>query len=106
MTELLGAHPDLIRRGIFRGVDLTVLRDRFWRLESMRAVDLRSPPQIRWRAWKSNWVGGMAGTLRNRNHDAHRPGREHRGCRRGAAPRDGPLFVPLEGASRRVFAGG
>ena len=65
MTELLGAHPDLIRRGIFRGVDLNVLRDRFWRIESMHAVDLRSPPQIRWRAWSSNWVGGMASTLRN-----------------------------------------
>ena len=65
MTELLGAHPDLIRRGIFRGVDLNVLRDRFWRLESMRADDLRLPPQVRWRAWNSNRVGGMAGTLRN-----------------------------------------
>ncbi len=65
MTELLGAHPDLIRRGIFRGVDLTVLRDRFWRLDAMRADDLRSPPKVRWRAWSSNWVGGMAGTLRN-----------------------------------------
>ena len=63
--ELLGAHPNLIRRGIFRGVNLTVLRARFWRLDSMRADDLRSPPTVRWRAWNSNWVGGMADTLRN-----------------------------------------
>jgi len=55
-TALIGAYPSLIRQGIFRGVDLNVLRDRFWRLESMRADDLRSPPQVRWRAWSSSWV--------------------------------------------------
>jgi hypothetical protein len=60
--SLLGAYPDLIRRGIFRGVDLTVLRDRFWRLEAMRADNLRSPPQIRWRAYNANWIRGMAHT--------------------------------------------
>jgi hypothetical protein len=59
-TALTGAYPSLIRQGIFRGVDLNVLRDRFWRLESMRADDLRSPPQVRWRAWSSKWVGGTA----------------------------------------------
>lgn len=63
MTELLGAHPDLIRQGVFRGVDLNVLRDRFWRLEAIRADDLRSPPQIRWRAWNSARVSGVAYTM-------------------------------------------
>ena len=37
-NELLGAHPDLIRRGIFRGVDLNVLRNRFWRLETVTVI--------------------------------------------------------------------
>jgi len=62
-TALTGAYPSLIRQGFFRGVDLNVLRDRFWRLESMRADDLRSPPQVRWQAFDTNSIGGMANTL-------------------------------------------
>jgi hypothetical protein len=63
LPTLTGAYPSLIRQGIFRGVDLNVLRDRFWKLESMRADDLRSPPQVWWRAFDSSSVGGTASTL-------------------------------------------
>jgi hypothetical protein len=101
-TVLTGAYPSLIRQGIFRGVDLNVLRDRFWRLESMRADDLRSPPQVRWRAWSSNWVGGMANTLGRRGS---RPSEARRvGAPPGGGPQEGER-VAREGPVLRAPGG-
>ena len=62
---LQGAHPDLVRRGIFKGVDFTVLALRFWKLEAMRG---EGPlPKIRWRApSRGSWVGGRAYVGRGR----------------------------------------
>jgi len=62
---LMGAHPDLVRRGIFKGVDLATLAARFWRLEAMRS---EGPlPKIRWRApSRGSWVGGTAYVGRGR----------------------------------------
>jgi hypothetical protein len=59
MTDLTGFHPELVRRGICRGVDLNELARRFWRLEAMRARDW-SLPEIRWRARSSGSTGGRA----------------------------------------------
>jgi hypothetical protein len=50
MTDLIGFHPPLVRKGIFKGVNLAALVERLWRLEAMR-VDARcSTPEIRWHA--------------------------------------------------------
>lgn len=64
---LQGAHPELIRKGIFKGVDLSVLAKRLWALQAMRA-DGRALPAIRYRASgrASDWVGGMAYTRSQR----------------------------------------
>lgn len=48
----------LLRRGIFRGVDLAALARRLWSLTSMRAE--KPLPEIRWRAWSSGWAAGRA----------------------------------------------
>jgi hypothetical protein len=58
---LLGAHPDLIRQGIFKGVDLKPLADRLWTLDAMRSEGSR--PAVRWRALsRGAWVSGRAMT--------------------------------------------
>ena len=63
--ELLGAHPDLIRQGIFKGVDLKTLADRLWKLDAMRSEGPR--PAIRWRALsRGKWVSGRAMTYGHR----------------------------------------
>jgi hypothetical protein len=47
-SALIGFYPDLVRRGIFRGLNLAAVADRLWRLEAMRAD---APlPAITWRA--------------------------------------------------------
>lgn len=46
MSDLLGFHFPLVRRGIFKGVDLNALAERLWRLEAMRADG--AVPALRW----------------------------------------------------------
>lgn len=62
---MLGAHPDLVRKGIFKGVDFNPLARRLWALESMRA---EGPlPKIRWRALShGGWSGGRSFVGRGR----------------------------------------
>lgn len=62
---LRGAHPELVRQGIFRGVDFKPLAARFWKLEAMRAEE--SLPKIRWRALSQGpYACGRAFTGRGR----------------------------------------
>ena len=64
-SALRGAHPDLVRKGIFKGVDFNMLARRFWRLGAMRATG--PMPKIRWRApSRGDWVGGRAYVGRGR----------------------------------------
>jgi len=66
----LGAFdPALVRRGVFRGVDLAALAVRFWGLEAMRSEG--RVPKIRWRAfsrgvsaWGTAWVHSQRITMR------------------------------------------
>lgn len=51
MTDLHGFYPTLVRQGIFRGINLAALAQRFWQLDAMRASG--SVPDIRWRAFGS-----------------------------------------------------
>jgi hypothetical protein len=62
---LRGAHPELVRTGVFRGVDFKPLTARFWKLEAMRA---EGPlPKIRWRALsRGPYACGRAFTGRGR----------------------------------------
>ena len=65
-TDLLGAHPALIRQGIFRGVNLVALAEHLWRLPSMHAP-VTTLPTIRWRSCsKGVWVGGRANPQKQR----------------------------------------
>lgn len=50
LDDLRGFYPKLARQGIFKGVDLKLLVERFWRLESMRVDGRCSAPEVRWRA--------------------------------------------------------
>jgi len=59
--DLHGAHPDLMRRGTFRGVDLAALAKRLWRLGAMHASG--PVPTIRWRAYTGRgYAWGVAYT--------------------------------------------
>lgn len=68
MSELHGAYPELMRRGIFKGLDLNVLAARFWRLDAMRAEG--KLPTIKFRAyqrggsWGTAWMGRNEITMR------------------------------------------
>lgn len=55
VTDLFGYHPELVRKGIFRGLDLGGFAALFWKLEAMRS---EGPlPKIRWRASERIWKG-------------------------------------------------
>ena len=58
MTDLIGYYPKLVRRGIYRGIDLVALANRFWKLEAMRAE--RALPEMKFRA-SSAGRGGISG---------------------------------------------
>ncbi len=61
MADLLGFHPPLVRRGIFKGVNLAALVERFWRLEAMRVHGSCSAPEVRWRAYsRASCAWGIA----------------------------------------------
>lgn len=62
MTDLLGFHPPLVRRGIFKGVDLNVVAARLWKLDAMRAEG--RIPDIRWRAYSHSKAWGVAFTTK------------------------------------------
>lgn len=49
--DLQGYHPELVRRGIYRGCNLAALVERYWRLEAMRVDAGCSAPLVRWRAY-------------------------------------------------------
>ena len=58
-TDLLGAHPALIRTGIFRGVSMAALAQRLWKLGAMRSEG--RCPAIRWRACNRRSLRGTSG---------------------------------------------
>lgn len=58
MTDLIGIYPDLIRRGIFRGVDLNTMAKRFQKLDATRWEG--GPPDIRFRAFTRGGAWGTA----------------------------------------------
>ena len=62
MSDLLGFYPELVRRGVFKGVDLTAVAKRLWKLEAMRSTGYL--PTIRWHAHASRQDGawGVAHT--------------------------------------------
>ena len=68
VADLLGFHPQLVRRGIFKGVDLAALVERFWRLESMRVVPGRAVPTIIWHAHERGGAWGRAHTAAHSIH--------------------------------------
>jgi hypothetical protein len=62
MEDLQGFHPSLVRQGIFKGVNLVALAERFWRLEAMRTDVREKLPAIRWRAYSRGKAWGIAYT--------------------------------------------
>ena len=61
--------PNLVRLGVFRGVNLKALVGRLWRLEAMRVDRGCSAPSVRWRAysrrsssWGTAWGHATSGT--------------------------------------------
>ena len=59
--DLLGFYPALVRRGVYKGVDLTAVAKRLWKLEAMRAEGRL--PEIRWHAHaRRTGAWGMAHT--------------------------------------------
>jgi hypothetical protein len=62
--DLRGFYAPLVRKGIFKGVDLNALAARFWRLEAMRAE--RPLPAITWRTRSAR--GGASGHAAFKGH--------------------------------------
>ena len=58
MTDLIGFHPPLVRKGIFKGVNLAALVARFWRHESVRSEG--RCPTVRWHAHERGGAWGVA----------------------------------------------
>ncbi len=60
VTDLIGFHPELVRKGVFKGIDLSVFARRLWKLDAMRSES--GLPRIRWRASARPWMtaGGTA----------------------------------------------
>lgn len=62
--DLIGFYLPLVRKGIFKGVDLNVLAVRFWQLEAMRSE--RPLPAITWRTCSAR--GGASGLAAFKGH--------------------------------------
>jgi len=62
-SPLRGAYPHLIRKGVFKGVDLKLLVERFWRMDAMRVDDACHAPEVRFRSSeRGDYVTGRAYT--------------------------------------------
>ncbi len=58
-TDLQGAHPALIRTGVYRGVNMAALAERLWKLGAMRSEG--RCPAVRWRACNRRNLRGTSG---------------------------------------------
>lgn len=67
MSDLLGYHPELVRRGVFKGVDLAFLATKLWQLDAMRAE--KPCPRIRWRAYARHASNRAWGTAWPSKHE-------------------------------------
>jgi hypothetical protein len=60
-SDLLGYYPDLVRKGVFKGVNLVPLVERFWRLPSICAgLHNNAVPQVTWHSANRGGAHGIA----------------------------------------------
>jgi hypothetical protein len=58
--ELTGYYPHLVRKGVFRGINLAALAEKLWRLEALRVNANAALPAITWRAFSRGAAWGTA----------------------------------------------